>query len=282
MKFVLSAVLTFIALKQVNASSWFKGTMGADSRTEAGTCTDCDRRAFQGRSPSAIDVNYVGGKGSMKEARAQFSYFVKNNPECLPKGNEKKYGIIANLSNGTGNNLNYIVEITSTGKTIIKDFFWAGEGQGVSNDCGSNASPRGFMKIGNSDYRPDTMMEDRNGNMVPSSWPQCGARNPGFKHNRIFFHGLEKGFNDNLSEQNVLDNPNNPILFKDSNGNACNPPGSPRMARLHSISYSSGNTTKGCKGLPIESWCKWAPKLIGGCAYNYDGNPTPATRGMRL
>jgi hypothetical protein len=280
MKVVLILILNLTVLAQAHAGSifrgsWFRGSPQAASQTEAGTCTDCDRRAFQGRPLSAIDVNYVSGGGSLREARQQYEYFAARNAQCRPTGNEKKYGMISDLSRGTGQNLSHIVEVDSAGKVKIVASFWAGEGQGVGNECGSNMSPRGFMQMGNSDYRPDTMRTDMNGNRVMSSWPRCGQRNPNFQDNRIMLHGLEPGFNDNLSEKNVANNPNNPILCRDASGQV-----TPRYARLHAISYSAGNTTEGCKGLPMDAWCEWGPKLSGGCAYNYDGHPTPATRGM--
>lgn len=276
MKVALTFILIFIFYSQTSAMSFLRRSSSPSTTTEAGTCTDCDRSAFQGRPLSAIDVNYVSGGGSLREARQQFEYFAARNAQCRPTGNEKKYGMISDLSRGTGRNLSHIVEVDSAGKVKIVASFWVGEGQGVGNECGSNASPRGFMRMGNSDFRPDTMRTDMNGNRVMSSWPRCGERNPGFQDNRIMLHGLEPGFNDNLSEQNVANNPNNPILCRGPNGEP-----TPRYARLHAISYSSGNTTEGCKGLPLDAWCEWGPKLRGGCAYNYDGNPTPAVRGMR-
>ncbi len=261
---------------------WGRGNQ-QQAKTEAGYsgfCENCINNRPTGSQPLApIDVNYVGGKGTLSEARAHFELYARNNAECRPTGNEKKYGMISDLSSekgGTAFNLSHIVEVDSQGKTKIVASFWAGEGVGVGNDCGSNESPHGFMKMGSSDYRPDVYRTNpETGQREVSKWPMCGAKNPVFNHNRIMLHGLERGFNDNLSETNVAQNPNNPILCR-KDGRVI-----PRYARLHSIGYSSGNTTLGCKGLQLDIWCKYAPSLIGGCAYNYDGSETPAIRRLK-
>lgn len=289
MKLAIFTILIFTlqTQNQSYAASFFGGN-AKPSKTEAGTCPDCDRRAFQGREIGLMDANYVSASGgSMSEARRHFEHFARNNSHCRPSGNEKKYGMISDMSQGTGRNLSHIVEVDRNGKTTIVSSFWVGEGQGVSNECGSNSSPHGFIKMGGADFRPDApAMDSKTGEPILdavtgrgliSSWPKCGERNPGFQFNRIILSGLEPGYNDNLSEAEVSKNPNNPILCK-------NPAGVPipRYARLHSISYASGNTTQGCKGLPLEAWCEWAPRLQGGCLYNYDGSASPAVRGVAL
>jgi hypothetical protein len=258
--------LVFITLNFVFViNSYAMGNWGGrpQTQTEAGVCAECDRRAaFQGQPVAPIDLNYVrsDGKGTILDAIKQFELFVKNNPQCTSK---TRYGIISNLSDGTADNVSNIVEIGSNGKVKVVASFWAGEGHGVSNDCGSNGSPSGFLKIGKANVRSDIDRKDpTTGQLLRSEWPMCGKLNPGFKYNRMALCGLEPGYNDNTCESNARMCPN----------------GLPRLARLHSIKYASGNTTQGCKGLQLEDWCKWAPKLEGGCAYNFDGYPSPAVK----
>ena len=70
-------------------------------------------------------------------------------------------------------------------------------------------------------------------------------RNPDFEHNRIFLRGMEEGHNNNLTEGGT--------------SIECTQGGLPyRNVRLHPVSYALGNTTDGCKGFPLDKWCKWA------------------------
>lgn len=267
-RYAVLVIISFWTTQSFAMGDWWGGLFGGQSRTEAAYCAtgECHRTAFQGRSiSSGIDVRAVSSEGgSLSEALEHFELFVKNNPGCRPSGNEKKYGLISNLSKGTALNQSYIVEIDPSGKPKVVATFRAGEGLGVGNECGSNESPHGFIKMGQSDYRAD-LSRVRNGVREVSRWPLCGEKNPSFKHNRIRLTGLERGYNDNLGE---------------SDPRRC-PDGNPRYARLHPISYDVGDTTDGCKGLPLDIWCEWAPKLINGCAYNYDGSEPPSIRNLK-
>ncbi len=268
MKMLLLILLNLILMNQSQAMGWLGNAFSGNSNTEAGTCVECERRAFQGRPLSAINASFAQGEGSLAEALQHFQLYAKNNAVCRASSNEAKYGMISDFSNGTSNNLTHIVKVDSSGKVTIMDSFRTGEGwgrgsDGVGNDCGSHQSPHGFIKMGTSDYRADTKNPDTGD---PSSWPQCGALNSGFQDNRIYLSGLELGYNDNLGgEANPRLCPNNKA----------------RDARLHPISYDAGNTTQGCKGMPLDKWCKWAPKLRGGCIYNYDGSESPAIRALQ-
>lgn len=242
------------------------GRPEADVRTEAGFCDDCIQAGFKGRPVSAINVNLAGGdkKDGIGEAFAHFEAFAKNNKDC-----RGKLGLITMLHNGTHQNVTHIVNVNSKGKLTIIDSYFGGEGVGVGNGCGDHTSPHGFIRIGGSDYRKDIeRVNPYTGQKEISRWPQCGSLNPGFTDNRIYLHGMEPGYNDNLSEQDP---------------GRC-PDGDPRMSRLHPIAYASGNTTQGCKGMPLEDWCKYAPRLASekGCIYNYDGSVPPSLKGKSI
>lgn len=296
MKSALFLIANLFMISQAHSMASIKGFFTQDqSPTEAGVCIDCvNQPPFQGQPLTAIDRSQAASEGgSIIEAQAHFELFIKKNPECMNNPG-KSYGMITDLSNGTASNLTYIISIdTVTGKTTREDIFQTGEGSGVgnnfenvsnlnadstvSNGCGSLAAPHGFMKMGASDYRPPSdRTNPLTGDIFRSDWPVCGALNPNFSHNRIMLDGLEKGYNDNLSEKNVRDNPSNPILCRNSKGIA-----QPRYARLHSIGYQPGPTTQGCKGMPLNKWCKWAPLLKGGCIYNYDGSESPAIKRIK-
>ena len=197
-------------------------------------------------------------KSSLSDAMDHFKMFVQSHPECV---DSTSYEMITDMSRGTAKNLTHVVK-WEDGKVKLIDSFMTGEGKGVSNVCGSNASPHGFIKMGKSDYRKDVYVK-RDGKELFSEWPTCKDRNPSFEHNRIFLRGMEVGYNNNLTEG--------------STSVECTQGGLPyRYARLHPVSYALGNTTDGCKGFPLDKWCKWAPELRGGCIYNYDGSPSPA------
>lgn len=259
MKLLSIILLNFLFVSQVSAMGWLGNIFSGNSNTEAGTCVECGRTGMTGRPLSALNPALAQGEGSVDEAFAHFELFARNNPECLPSGGQEKYGLITDFSNGTANNLTYVVKVDSRGKPTIVDVFRTAEGNGqgndgVGNECGSNQSPHGFMQMGRSDYRAES---------TPGypPWPQCGSLNPNFDDNRIYLAGLEPGYNDNLGGET------NPRLCPD---------GTVRAARLHSITYATGGTSLGCKGMPLAKWCQWAPKLRDGCAYNYDGSDSPA------
>lgn len=242
------------------------GRPEADANIEAGYCDDCARAGFKGQPLSAINVNLAGGdeKDGVGEAFAHFEAFAKNHAEC-----RGKLGLITMLHNGTHQNVTHLVKVDSRGKPKVVTTYFGGEGVGVGNECGSHTSPHGFIRIGGSDYREDIQrVNPYTGKQEVSRWPQCGDLNPSFDHNRIYLHGMEPGYNDNLSEQDPGRCPN----------------GEPRMARLHPIAYASGNTTQGCKGMPLEDWCKYAPQLASekGCIYNYDGSVPPSLKGKSI
>lgn len=244
---------------------WLRQPQARSRQTEAGTCAsgECWRTAFRGRPLSAINTAYAQGEGSMPEAIAHFELFAKNNAQCRPAPGQEKYGLISDLSKGVDNNLTWLVKVDAQGEVTYMDSFQTAEGKGnpgqgggIGNTCDSNKSPHGFMMMGPSDFRSD---------VTPGyyPWPQCGDLNPGFKHNRIYLAGLEIGYNNNLGGE------------PPGTGMAC-PDGMYRDARLHSIVYLPGGTSLGCKGMTLDKWCKWAPKLSGGCVYNYDGSDSPA------
>lgn len=144
----------------------------------------------------------------------------------------KHYIVITDLSRGTGNNMTYIlVKSGSTYKVV--DQFQTGEGKGVGNVAESNYSPTGLMRLDGLSYRGP--------NDEGKIWQPFDFGSG--RVNQIVAHGLE---------------PNNRNIAS-------------RGAKFHPITYSTGSTTNGCKGFPLDKFKKWAPYLGRSCAYNYKG-----------
>lgn len=271
--FLIFLLMTFSqAAFSRSAYNSVKSFFTGNTNTEAGICTECEKKSFRGRSLlGGLPMDLLGSETSdIEEAKDDFKKFVDQNPHCK----ESKFGVISDLSNGTANNKTHIIEYMPGGGIRVIDSFQAGEGDGIgnsgvktisgtSNICESNSSPEGFIKIGQPEVRQDRkVIHPRTKEPYWSGWPRCtkdlDSKTPGFdslndyKYNKFSLIGLEKGVNDNIHLPKC-------------------PGGVSRAAFLHSISYDSGPTTRGCKGFPIEKWCKYAPSLKGACIYNYDG-----------
>lgn len=185
----------------------------------------------QGLSPIAL--GQAGGPaGSLDDAIKKFKEASeKYGKECL----NKSPILITDLSRGSDNNMTYILERTANGGYVQRDSFQTGQGKGVGNAPGSNFSPTGLMRL-----RGNHMYAGRMEGGRHYTWP-IFTNSRGQRFNYIGTSGLEPR-NRNISSRSTV---------------------------FHAITYDTGNTTKGCTGIPKDKFFLWADALSDTCAYNY-------------
>lgn len=242
MKVFLGAVFLLIfspALALASANSLLGGWFSGPADTQADYCHNCQKAGV-----SQIDLNRVGGtKSGLENAVNEFKTVAarhRNKKDCL----SKEYVLITDLSRGTSENITYILKNLGNGRYAAIKKFRTGQGKGVSNTCGSNASPTGLISLGNLSYYKGRM---ENGKLY--NWPAFNYR--GQRYNYLSTQGLEAK-NANIGQPKC-------------------PGGVSRGTVFHPISYEGGNTTKGCTGIPIQFFQQYGASLENSCAYNYDG-----------
>lgn len=228
----ISILFLLMGSMVLGSEAWGRaGRNPGNTGTEAGFCLFCGRSGV-----GEIDLGSAGSSGGRGLAAATKAFKAaasKYSKDCL----NKPYILITDLSAGTDNNMTYILRRGANGEYSKVDQFQTGQGKGVSNQSGSNKSPSGLLRLNGFG-----MYDGRRENGAWYTWP-IFRDTRGNKFNYIQTSGLEP---------------------KNRNASA-------RGVAFHPITYSTGETTKGCTGIPKDKFYLWSESLRDSCAYNYDG-----------